>query len=259
LFRTLLHNLHRDDVLLGDAFYGSYFLLCELHRRGVDGVFEQQGARSNVTDFRRGQSLGRRDHIVELKKPVKPAWMSEHDYANAPQSLKVRELRTEGKAAKTLLTTLLDHKAYPKKKLKQLYRDRWQVELNFRHIKSTLGLDVLRCKTPQMIEKEIWVTLLAYNLVRLLMAQAAILHQRDCAQFSFKHTVQLWLAWTVRERTLDYGMLFVLIAQKTVANRPGRVEPRASKRRPKPYPKLLESRAVAREKIVKYGHPPKVK
>lgn len=259
LLRSLLHNLERDDVLLGDAFYGTYFLLCELRRRGVDGVFEQQGKRKSATDFRRGISLGKRDHIVTLKRPAKPVWMSQSEYLNVPRSLSVRELRTEGKAGKTLVTTLLDSKTYSKGSLKQLYQGRWQVELNFRHIKTTMGLDVLRCKTPEMVEKEIWVALLAYNLVRLLMAQSAILNQCLCSQLSFKHTVQLWLAWSVQAGLFDYDALFVLIAQRRVGNRAGRVEPRAIKRRPKNFPRLHISRALARKKILKLGHPPKLK
>jgi len=219
LLRSLLHNLERDDVLLGDAFYGSYFLLCELRKSGVDGVFEQHGGRKNTTDFRRGRSLGKRDHIVTLKRPVKPGWMSKREYDKLPLRLSVRELRTGGKAAKTLVTTLLDSQAYPKAALKQLYRDRWQAELNFRHIKTTMGLDVLRCKTPEMVEKEIWVALLAYNLVRLLMAQSAILNQCFCSQLSFKHTVQLWLAWSAQSAKPDSAALFILIAQRRVAKR----------------------------------------
>ena len=118
---------------------------------------------------------------------------------------------------------------------------------------------VLRCKTPEMVEKEIWVGLLAYNLVRLLMAQSARLNQCFCSQLSFKHTVQLWLAWSAQAGSCDNAALFVLIAQRRVGNRPNRVEPRAVKRRPKKHPKLQEHRAIARSKIRKFGHPPKVK
>jgi len=259
LLRPLLDNLQDDDVLLGDAFYGTYFLLCELQQRGVDGVFEQMGGRKKATDFRRGKSLGRKDHLVSLKRPKKPDWMSQEAYRETPKSITVRELCTGGKAAKTLITTLVDSKAYPKKALKQLYRDRWQVEVNFRHIKTTMGLDVLSCQSPQMIEKEIWVSMLAYNLIRLLMAQSALLVGISPNQLSFKHTVQLWLCWTQRGRSLDDELLFVYIAQRRVGNRAGRVEPRAVKRRPKNFPKLQEPRHVARKKILKFGHPPKLK
>ena len=139
LLRSLLHNFERGDVLLGDAFFfGNYFLLCVLIKQGIDGVFEQHGGRKKSTDFHRGHSLGTRDHIVVLKKPKRPDWMSQCEYDKLPSNLSVRELCTGGKARKTLVTTLLDSKAYPKSALKKLYRDRWQVELNFRHIKTTM-------------------------------------------------------------------------------------------------------------------------
>jgi IS4 transposase len=141
-------------------------LLCALQAKGVDGVFEQQGARRRSTDFRRGQRLGQRDHLIELQKPkVKPDWMSQAEYDQAPDTLTVRELRTGGKI---LVTTLLRPKQTSKAALKALYRDRWHVELDLRNIKTTLGMEMLSCRTPAMAEKEIWVYLLAYNLIRLL-------------------------------------------------------------------------------------------
>jgi hypothetical protein len=261
LLRSMLDTLESGDILLGDAFYATYFLLCSLQQRGVDGVFEQQGSRRRSSDFRRGQRLGQRDHLIELLKPkIKPAWMSQSDYDQAPESLMVRELHTGGKL---LVTTLLCPKATTKAALKKLYRDRWHVELDLRNIKTTLGMEKLSCRTAAMAEKEIWVHLLAYNLIRLLMAQAAFLVDMLPRQLSFKHTVQIWIAW--RQNTAsgydDYELagLFILIAQQKVGNRPGRVEPRAVKRRPKPFPLLTKPRAVAQEDIRKNGHPKKLK
>jgi hypothetical protein len=128
LLRSMLDTLESGDSLLGDAFYATYFLLCALQQRGVDGVFEQQGSRRRSTDFRRGQRLGQRDHVIELCKPkIKPAWMSQADYDHAPERLKVRELYTGGKI---LMTTLLCPKHTPKAALKRLYQDRWHVELS---------------------------------------------------------------------------------------------------------------------------------
>ncbi len=256
LFRTLLDNVECDDVVLGDAFFPGYFLLCELGRRGADGVFAQHGSRGLSTDFRCGQKLGPRDHVVQLNKPkVKPEWMSQEDYEQAPQSLLVRELRVGGK---TLVTTIVSAKEAKKSELGSLYKDRWHVELDIRNIKTTLGMEVLRCNTPEMVKKEIWVNLLAYNLIRLLMAQAAQIVECSPRQLSFKHTVQLWLAWNLTsqsngpERQLQ---LFILIGEQRVSNRPGRIEPRAVKRRPKPYAKLKCSRDKAREQIRTHGHP----
>jgi hypothetical protein len=130
LLRSVLKSLASGDVLLGDAYFSTYFLLCALRERGVDGVFEQQGARRRSTDFRRGSRLGERDHLITLTKPtLKPHWMSQQDYAQAPDQLTVRELATGGKV---LVTTLLCPKDTPKAALKALYRERWQVELDLR-------------------------------------------------------------------------------------------------------------------------------
>jgi hypothetical protein len=205
--------------------------------------------------------LGQRDHLIELHKPkIKPAWMSQADYDQAPDSLTVRELYTGGKL---LVTTLLCPKATTKAALKKLYRDRWHVELDLRSIKTTLGMETLSCRTPAMAEKEIWVYLLAYNLIRLLMAQAAFLADRLPRQLSFKHTVQIWIAWRQNAANGydDSGLtgLFILIAQRKVGNRPGRIEPRAVKRRPKPLPFLTKPRSIAQENVRKNGHPRKLK
>jgi hypothetical protein len=253
--------LQIGEILLGDAYYATYFLLCELRQRGVDAVFEQQGARRRSTDFRRGRRLGARDHLMVLTKPGKrPAWMSERDYAQAPETLTVRELMAGGK---TLVTTLLCPKQTPKSALKLLYRSRWHVELDLRNIKTTLGLEILSCKSPAMAEKEIWVYLLAYNLIRLMMAQAALLADRLPRELSFKHTLQLGVAWTGRggDHHSDQTLvcLLTLIAQQRVGNRPGRIEPRAVKRRPKQYPLLTQPRPIAREIVRKNGHPKKLK
>jgi len=261
LLRPMLTTLCSGDVLLGDAYYASYFLLCSLLASGVDGVFEQQGARRRVTDFRKGKLLGPRDHLIELDKPkIKPGWMSQKEYDQAPEMLKLRELRAGGKV---LVTTLLCPKVTSKAALKTLYRDRWHVELDLRNIKTTLGMEMLSCRSPAMVEKEIWVYLLAYNLIRLLMAQAALLAGIIPRQVSFKHTLQLWNAWQHNGggNHVQYELdgLFILIAQKQVENRPGRIEPRAIKRRPKPYKLLTEPRQFARAEIQLNGHPKKVK
>jgi hypothetical protein len=186
--------------------------------------------------------------------------MSQVDYERAPDTLKVRELQAD---RKILVTTLLCPKQASKADLKKLYRDRWHVELDLRNIKTTLGMEKLSCRTPAMAEKEIWVYLLAYNLIRLLMAQAALLADILPRQLSFKHTLQLWVAWRQCGSGLDddnnlYG-LFALIAQQRVGNRPGRIEPRAIKRRPKPFPLLMKQRYIARDEIRQHGHPKKLK
>lgn len=260
LLRSILDTLQRGDVLLGDAYYATYFLLCTLLGRGVDAVFEQYGARRRSTDFRCGQRLGERDHLIVLHKPDKPDWMSPADYEQALDTVTVRELRTGGK---TLVTTLLCPKQTGKSAVKRLYRNRWHVELDLRNIKTTLGMERLSCQSPVMVIKEIWVYLLAYNLIRLMMAQAARLAQRLPRQLSFKHTVQLCIAWDHQgpnpHHEDQFRDLLVLIAQQRVGDRPSRIEPRAVKQRPKCYPLLTTPRAMARAQIRKYGHPKKLK
>ena len=259
LLRQVLDTLQADDILLGDAFYPTYFLLWELIRGGVDGLFEQHGARKRSTDFSKGEKLGARDHLIVWTKPKqRPDWMSPYEYDQVPATLKIREFQADGKI---MVTTFLCPKETPKKALKVLYRYRWNVELDLRNIKTTLGMEHLRCKTPEMAVKELWVYLLAYNLIRLLMAQAALLADQIPRQLSFKHTVQIWMAWQQRgggtHDAVSVNALLVLIAEPRVGLRPGRVEPRAVKRRPKPFPLLTKPRQVAREEIQKNGHPKK--
>ncbi len=260
LLRTMLDTLNRGDIVLGDAYYATYFLLCELQRRGIDGVFEQYGARRRSTDFQLGKSLGPDDHLVELTKPKKrPSWMTQTAYEEAPETLTVRELKAGGKI---LVTTLNCPQQVPKAGLKSLYKDRWHVELDLRNIKTTLGLETLSCKTPGMAVKELWVYLLAHNLIRMIMAQSALL--ADCLprELSFKHSLQLCLAmrqYGADEQSGGVPNLLRLIARKRVGNRPGRIEPRAIKRRPKPYPMLMQTRSAARAEVRRNGHPKKVK
>ena len=252
LWRSLGAAFSPGDVMLADALYCHYFLVATMLAAGVDVLFEQNGARH--TDFRRGTSLGARDHLVHWAKPkTRPEWMSAEQYAEFPDALTVREVMVDGQV---LVTTLVNHRNVRKGALDQLYAQRWNVELDLRHIKTTLGVEVLRCLTPWMVEKELWVHLLAYNLIRLLMAQAALDASVHPRQLSFKHTVQLWTEWTTHRVDLgaDPDTLFRLIAQLTVGNRPGRIEPRARKRRPKPYPWLKIPRAEARERVRRYGH-----
>ena len=261
LLRSMLDTFSAGDLVLGDALFGDYFLLASLLDKGVDAVFEQLGARKRVTDFRKGKRLGSKDHLIYLSKPkCKPDWMKQEDYECAPNSITLRELKVKGKI---VITSLLCAKVFPKQELGALYKKRWHVEVDLRNIKTTLGMETLSCKTPDMIEKEMWVYFLAYNLIRLLMAQSALLENRLPRQLSFKHTVQLWLAWSQQTQAtgihVDEGLLFVLIAQKTVGNRPGRIEPRAVKKRPKPFPLLMKAREQARDRVRTHGRPKKLK
>ena len=255
LLRKIQSALCPGDVVLGDALYCSYWLIATLQADGIDGLFEQHGSR--ITDFRRGRRLGARDHVVSWKKPARPHWMTPEEYAACPAELAVREFKIDGRV---LVTTMLDPRKTRKQDLSDLYLQRWHVELDFRNIKTTLGMDILRCMTPKMIEKELWVNLLAYNLIRLLMAQAAIESGLQHRQLSFKHTVQIWTQWTLlnvgRSHDWQRDILFKLIAQIRVGERSGRLEPRARKRRPKPYPWLKVPRKLARQQIRELGYLP---
>jgi len=253
LLRSLGAALCAGDVMLADALFCNYFLIATLQAAGVDVVFEQHGGR--ITDFRRGQSLGVRDHRVHWHKPpARPQWMTPEQYHDFPQTLTVREVKVEGRI---LVTTMLDQRRVKKCELAKLYARRWNVELDLRNIKTTLGVDVLSCRTPHMVVKEMWVHLLAYNLIRLLMAQAACAAQIHPRQLSFKHTLQLWTQWTscrlLSTAARHLANLFRLIAQVKVGERPGRLEPRMRKRRPKAYPWLQVSRAQARQ-IAAHAH-----
>jgi len=251
--RAMLDNLEGGDVLLGDANFPSYWLLSALIERGVDGVFEQIGGRRRHNDFRCGRRLGKLDHVIELARPRRPLWMDKDAYERVPRTLEVRETRVgSGKRARVLVTTITTVKGASKGSLKKLYLERWHVELDLRHLKSTLGMDVLGSRTPEMIAKEIWVYLLAYNLIRLVMAQAAVSAALSPRQLSFKHTVQLWSVWRSHSRLgngEEVKILLAMIVQKRVGRRPGRKEPRAVKRRPKCFVRLWAPRQIARRHI----------
>lgn len=257
LLYRMLPRVASDDVLIADRYYCSYFGIAIVQLRGADVIFQQHQRR--ITDFRRGHRLGVRDHVVTWQKPKqKPEWLSQADYDEAPETLTVREVQA-GK--KVLVTTLLSP-GIGMKELKQLYTQRWNVELDLRNIKATLGQDRLACQTPLMNEKQWWAALLAYNLIRLLMARSAKIADVMPRQISFKHCLQLWNAWSMRGDRVNEAeedVLFKLMAQQRVANRPGRIEPRSVKRRPKPYSLLMRHRHIERQQIQLHGHPKKLK
>jgi hypothetical protein len=264
LFRRTWEGLSAGDVSLGDRYYGSYFDIALLSRRGVDSVCRLHQLR--VTDFRRGRRLGREDHVVSWAKPDRPEWMDKATYESLPGPMEVRVVRVRAavRGFRTrvldLVTTLLDADIYTKKDLADLYRRRWEAELHLRSIKVVLGLDVLRCKTPEMVRKELWMGLLGYNAIRASMAEAAEAHGRTPRRVSFKGALQTVLAFAeaLREGTPPrrrwlWGVLLESIARDEVGHRPDRVEPRAVKRRPKPYPLLMVPRQEAKEALLNAG------
>jgi hypothetical protein len=261
LLRGLEGAFQPGDVLLADRCYGGWFDLACWLQRGVDMVTRLHQSRR--CDLRRGRRLGKGDHVVFWAKPVRPQWMDEPTYQGLPQQLELREVRVQVKQpgfrtkVYVLVTTLLEAKVYPAKELARLYRLRWQAELDLCSLKVTLGMDVLRCKSPEMVAKEVWAHLLAYNLIRGVMAQAAAELEADPRKLSFKGAVQAITAFA--ERLLEaegqryqelYEWLLLTIGAYAVGERPDRVEPRARKRRPKGYPLLSKPRHEARKKLL---------
>jgi hypothetical protein len=259
LFRRLHDGIDAGDVVLGDRHFCSFFEIADLKRRGADVVLRQHQCR--ITDFRRGVRLGRYDHRIVWKKPARPDWMDEESYQEFPDELVMRETRMhikgEGRKVRTrtitIATTFTDPQEVCKSDLAELYRRRWQAELNLRSLKTVLQMDVLRCKTPEMVRKEIWARLLAYNLIRTVMAQAAQTYKVEPWRISFKATLQTLKAFALPLLTCTKSKLpevidelLLAVARHSVGNRPGRVEPRALKRRPKPYDLLNKPRDQAR-------------
>jgi hypothetical protein len=264
LFRSLHDTLEPEDVVLGDRYYGSYFDIALLKQRGVDSVFRLHQRRS--CDFRRGRHLGTEDQIVTWLRPDRPDWMEEATYEQIPETMEIRQVRihVHQRGFRTrvldLATTLLDPEMYTKADLATLFRQRWHAELDLRSIKVVLGMDMLRCKTPAMVRKEIWMTLLGYNVIRAVMAQASREHGCDPRQVSFKgalQTVQEFgpalRAGSVLHRRWLWSIVLSSVAGDAVGYRPNRVEPRARKRRPKQYPLLTKPRRQAQAALLKTG------
>jgi hypothetical protein len=262
LLRQLMHCFQPGDLVIGDAYFPSYFLIALFKLIGVDCLFASDGKRD--MDFRTGERLGKNDHIVFWQKPQRPKWMSQEVYDQMPSSIQVRECKVTvdrpgfRSTSITLVTSLLDSHYAPKEELGWLYSQRWVAELNLEAIKTVLKMEHLRSKTPEMVRKEIWATLLAYNLIRKLIGEAAYKHSLIPREISFKGAVQNLNAfrpfWSIPGITADgklFQTLLLLISKRRVANRPGRLEPRAIKKRPRAFPRLHLRRAEAREKIMK--------
>lgn len=261
LFGQLWNTLiNRFDLLLGDRGFGSYAMFGALHCCGLHGVFRLHQCRK--VNWRKGKRLGKFDRLVTWNKPDDRLlwWLP----APAPQSLQIRILRVvvpiAGFRTRVLLisTDLLDSKLFPQEALAELYRRRWQVELFFRHVKTAMHMDVLRCKSPDMIRRELHTHMIAYNLVRSLMLRSALTYDKPICRISFKGTCDTLRQWaphlTIVSTTPNlYHSLFRSMLQ-TIANdlvplRPNRAEPRALKRRPKPYHLLNKPRNVMRSLI----------
>lgn len=261
LLRQLHHLLAAGDVLVGDRIYGTYTHFTGWTQQQVDVLFRLHQART--TDFRQGKRLGKQDRLVVWEKPRQlPKELSLKAYQQLPDTLTVRLLRfvTSRKGFRdqqvTVVTSLLDPVVYRQEDLARLYGLRWQVELDLRHLKATMGMDMLRTKSPDMIRKELAIYFLAYNLIRSLISQAARAYGRDPLRLSFKGTLQhlntflplLAMAHS-RQRAAYYDTLLRLVARERLPDRPNRVEPRLVKRRPKCSRWMQQPRAVLKQKL----------
>ena len=266
LLRQLFDRFRPNDILLGDRYFCSYFMIALLVERGIDFVSRVHQLRP--IDFRRGHRLGKEDQIIEWQRPQKPTWMDEATYDRMPTSIEVRQIRVHvrlpGFRTKSfvVVTTLTDAEAYPRADIAELYHHRWLAELDIRAIKVTLGMDILRCKTPEMVRKEMWTCLLAYNLIRQTMLQSAQAAGVSPRQMSFTAALQSiaagWLLVAVSNDALAALLIHAATAglpSHVIGNRPGRIEPRAIKRRPKPHDLLTKPRAEARAELLKEKSP----
>jgi len=257
LLRSMLDNFKKGDIILADAMYSTYSLLTYVIEKEIDIVFVQNGARSRKTDFSKGKILGKNDHLITIKKPKDiPNWMSQEEFKNKPKEFTIRELKVSGKI---LITTMLCSKTISSKVIKDLYKHRWQIEVDFRNIKQTLGLKHFSCKTPEMVFKEMWVYFLAYNIIRSIILDSAIYNKINPRQISFKHTLQLFNIYSSIFNKISYIKLLFYIGQNCIGNREGRIEHRAIKKRHNSYPLLMKPRKIAQEEIRKNGHPKKLK
>ena len=263
LLRQLLDSFRAGDVAVMDRYYCSFMMIALLFNNKVHVCARMHQIRS--VDFRRGQRLGKHDHLIRWTRPKQPAWMDDETYQSIPETLELREIRfsvsTPGSRTSTITvaTTLTDAKTYTKSDIAQLYGFRWNSELDIRDIKQTLNLNHVRCHSPAMVRKELWTTLLGYNLIRTTLAAAALLHKLKPRQLSFTSACQYLLAaWshstaTATNDAVDVARSHQLLdhlANCRVADRPHRVEPRVLKRRRHHYPLMQQPRHTLKAQLL---------
>lgn len=265
LLRKLLHCFSPGDIAVADRFYGNYWVIALLIRCGVDVCFRKHQGRH--TDFRRGKRLGKNDHLVTWRRPARPSWMDQRLYESLPESITLREIRytvvEPGRKHQpfVIVTTLFNEEGkqeFSVEDLAQLFCFRWNAELDLRSIKTHLNLHHLRCKSPAMVHREFWTTMLAYNAIRVTAARSAALAGLSPRQISFVSTCQYVLAaWDVlASGSISAAALRAYcvaqlkqIAKCIVANRPGRFEPRVRKRRGSNYNLMMLPRAELKARL----------
>lgn len=261
LWRSLWGLFQPGDVVLADRGFCSYAELYFMLRRSIDCVMRNHQRRKVGLELVR--KLGKGDRLVKWHKTrARPKWLDDQRWLALPDTLLVREITLTvdipGFRTKTIIvvTTLLDRKQFPTDAFAQLYRRRWMAELFLRDIKTTMGMDVLRCKTPEMIHKELSMYVIAYNLIRALILQAAQNHDVSPFRISFKGTIATVRQWaplmaaaSLDEKPLQQITTTMLhyLARDLIPYRPDRAEPRARKRRPKQYQLLNKPRRFFKE------------
>ena len=254
LLRQMYDALSPGDVVLADALFDNYFLACELRQRGLDLVARVQAERVGSRTVESGPD----GDIIVWQRPNKPRGMTGEQYRRYPESLTMRQVSVDARGKDNraeqfkVVTTILDT-SIDGGQIGGLYERRWDGEVDIRSIKSTMKMNILRCKTPEMVEKEIWVHLLAYNLLRTVMAVAASANGVEPREISFKGAKQALTAFAPkleaarpRQRARLVDAMLKAVAYHRVGDRPGRWEPRARKRRPKPTKRLNQPRRVAK-------------
>ena len=264
LLRTLLRSLAAGDIAVMDRYYCSFMMIALLLGQGTHTCARKHHLRHS--DFRRGRRLGKYDHLIVWTRPARPPWMDQETYLQIPEQLVLRELRYQvvepGRRTRTIdvITTLVDADEHRPEDLAALYGFRWNSELDIRSIKSNLNLAHVRCKSPEMVHREIWTTLLGYNLIRTTAAGAALVHGQQPRRLSFTATCQYVLAswmqlsagWIAESMLEDYlKRMLKQIAACEVANRPGRLEPRVLKRRRHGYKLMQKPRPNLRSELCK--------
>jgi hypothetical protein len=266
LLRALWDVLRPHDILLTDRLQANWTNILLLRERGIEFVGRLNKAH-RTADFRRGQRLGQHDHLVRWRKPTSIRSLDRQAYQALPESITVREAKFRvtqpgfRTRAIVVVTTVLDPRQMGKDDLAALYRARWNNELDLRAIKATMQMEELRCKTPELVRKEIWAHVLAYNLLRTVMAQAAATHDLEPRSISFKGALQTLEAFqpilelaVAGDRGQGLGLyqhLLRAIATHRVADRPDRFEPRAKKRRRDHYAWLTKPRGELKRTMAK--------
>jgi hypothetical protein len=260
LLYKLLDHFKPRDLVIADRGFCNFVLIAVLLLRGVGSVFRLHQSRH--VDWRKGKRLEKNDRLFTWSKPPKkPRYLPQYLWKLVPSELPVRVLRFQLKVrgfrpeSVTLVTTMTDAKLYPAAEVAQLYARRWKIELWFRDIKTSMGMEVLRCLSPKMVHKELEMFLIAYNLIRALMTEASAIYEVPLDRISFKGTVDATRQYSIaiaqarskkKQQQLINNLLAVLASDEVPA-RPGRREPRAVKRRPKPFPLLSQHRRRFKE------------